>query len=189
LPPTAEGRGAALLQAPRGVTAVDALTGKVLWDYEALCDAISSPVVAGRRIYLPSNGVTALDLDDPARKPQLAWESPRIHPGAGSVAVHDGRVYVVNGSGVLVCGDAETGDVLWQLRLEGRCWATPIVTDDCVYALNSDGKMFAVQLGEKGKIIGRSDFGVVIQGTPAIEGNAIFVRSDAHLWKIEAPGQ
>jgi outer membrane protein assembly factor BamB len=166
---------------------MDARQGNVLWEYETSCDAISSPVVAGGRIYLPANGVTALDLADSAQPPRLAWESPRLHPGAGSVAAHAGRLYVVNGSGVLVCGDAETGDVLWQLRLEGRCWATPIITNDRLYAVNSDGKAFVVQLGEKGKVIGRSDFGEVIQGTPAVDGDALYVRSDAHLWKIAAP--
>ena len=32
--------------------------------------------------------------------------------------------------------------------------------------------------------VGESDFGARIQGSPAISGNALFVRSDKHLWKI-----
>jgi outer membrane protein assembly factor BamB len=186
LPGEAAGRDIALLQAPYGLTAVDAHRGGVLWEQAAVCSAISSPLVEGRRVYFPAGGITALDVSASGESANIAWESPRLNPGAGSAVAHAGRIYVINGSGVLVCGDAATGEVLWQLRLEGRCWATPIVTGELLYAVNSDGKAFVVELGEKAKIIGESDFGEVIQGTPAIAGNAIFVRSDRYLWKIAA---
>jgi outer membrane protein assembly factor BamB len=177
-----------LLQAPHGLTAVDARDGRELWKYDASCSAISSPVVSQNRIFLPSNGLTALDIPTDSTGTQFVWDASRLRPGAGSAAVHQGKIYLVNDAGVLVCGDTATGEVLWQLRLEGRCWATPIVTDERVYVFNSDGKAFVVQQGEKGKIIGRSDFGESIQGTPAISGDALYVRSDRHLWKIASKG-
>jgi outer membrane protein assembly factor BamB len=186
MPREAAGRDIALLQAPYGLTAVDAHRGEVLWEETAACSAISSPLVDGGRVYFPAGGMTALDLSADGASAKVAWESPRLNPGAGSAVTHAGRIYVINDSGVLVCGDAATGDVLWQLRLEGRCWATPIVTGELLYAVNSDGKAFAVDLRDKGKIIGESEFGEVIQGTPAIADHAIFVRSDRYLWKIAA---
>jgi outer membrane protein assembly factor BamB len=182
----AVGRDVALFQAPRGLTAVDAHTGEVPWEHEASCSGISSPLVDGQRIYLPAAGMTALDVAAGPASPAMVWESPRLGPGAGSAVAHAGRVYAINNSGVLVCGDAATGDVLWQLRLEGRCWATPIVTGERLYAVNSDGKAFVVELGEKGTIVATSDFGEGIQGTPAASGDALFVRSDRYLWKIAA---
>jgi outer membrane protein assembly factor BamB len=138
--------------------------------------------------------MTALDVAEGGESAAVAWESPRLNPGAGSAVAHAGRIYVINGSGVLVCGDAASGEVLWQLRLEGRCWATPIITGERLYAFNSDGKAFVVALGEKGEIIGTSQSGQVIdgapteiiQGTPAVSGDALFVRTDRYLWKIAA---
>ncbi len=34
--------------------------------------------------------------------------------------------------GILVCGDAADGTVLWQLRLQGPFWATPVLADATV---------------------------------------------------------
>jgi outer membrane protein assembly factor BamB len=184
LPREAAGRDVALLQSPFGLTAVDAHRGAVLWEHAAPCSGISSPLVDGTRVYVPSGGMTALDVAAGGESATVAWQSPRLNPGAGSAVAHAGRIYAINNSGVLVCGDATTGEVLWQLRLEGRCWATPIITGERLYAVNSDGKAFVVELGEKGEIVGKSDFGEGIQGTPAVAGDALLVRSDGHLWKI-----
>ncbi len=180
------GRDVALLQGPSGLTAVDARRGDVLWSHPAACSGISSPVAVGNRVYFPGNGVTALDLGTNAAEMQIAWESSRLRPGAGSVVVSKDRIYLVNNSGVLVCGDASNGELLWQLRLSGRCWATPIVAGDRLYVVNSDGKAFVVQVGDKGEIVGESDLGEVIQGTPAVDRDVLFIRSDRHLWKITA---
>jgi outer membrane protein assembly factor BamB len=182
----AVGRDVALFQAPRGLTAVDAHSGELLWEHAASCSGISSPLVEGGRVYVPAGGITVLDVAAGAESAAVAWESPRLNPGAGSAVAHAGRIYAINNSGVLVCGDASNGDVLWQLRLEGRCWATPIITGERLYAFNSDGKAFVVELGEKGTILATNDFGEVIQGTPAVSGDALFVRSDRYLWKIAA---
>ncbi len=40
---------------------------------------------------------------------------------------------------------------------------------------------------DKGEIVSSHDFGETILGTPSIAGNALYVRSDKHLWKIAAP--
>src|SRR5690606_20725068 len=115
-------------------------TGEVLWTYKAACSAISSPTAVGARVYFPAKGVTALEVVPGATETAWIWESSRLRPGAGSVVVAEDRLYLVNNAGVLVCADTATGELLWQLRLEGRCWATPIVVNDRLYAFNSDGK-------------------------------------------------
>ena len=44
-----------------------------------------------------------------------------------------------------------------------------------------------VRLGRKGELVGTSDFGEIIKASPAVVDDAMFVRSDRHLWKIAGP--
>ena len=39
----------------------------------------------------------------------------------------------------------------------------------------------------EGTIVGESELGEPILGSPAVAGNAMFVRSHGHLWKIATP--
>ena len=70
------------------------------------------------------------------------------------------------------------------MRLKGPFWASPVIAGEHLYSFNQDGVSQVVRLGEKGEIVGENTLGESILGTPAIGGNALFVRSEKHLWKI-----
>lgn len=179
-------RPTVFLQSPDGVTAHNAVTGEQLWKYAADCDTISSPVVVGDMIYVGSAGLTALRTDG-SSAPQVAWKSNQLAPASTSPVLYKGRLYSTNRSGVLACADAQSGEAAWgkKLRLSGRFWATHAAANDHLYCFNSDGKAMIVELGEEeGKVVFESDFGEGIQASPAVVGDAIFVRSDKTLWKI-----
>jgi outer membrane protein assembly factor BamB len=98
--------------------------------------------------------------------------------------VHDDCGFVINGAGVLTCGDIGREEVAWKLRLGGRFWATPVAAGDYLYCINADGKAFVVELGEKGRIVAENDFGDEILASPAASDGALYVRSHRRLWKI-----
>jgi outer membrane protein assembly factor BamB len=178
-----------LLQSPDRLTAHDARTGQMLWSYDAACSSIPTATTDGRQVYLPSGGLTALRLDDQghARSPQVGWKENRLAPGSASPIVADGRVYIINGGGVLVTGDARTGKVLGQLRLSGTFWATPVVAGDRLYAVNQDGLLQVVRLSSedaKGEVVARHELGEGVFGSPAIGDGALYIRGEKHLWRI-----
>ncbi|MHB1038215.1 MAG: PQQ-like beta-propeller repeat protein [Pirellulales bacterium] len=172
-----------LLQSPSGLTAVDPATGRELWVHATRCDDIPSAVTSGETIYLPTNGLTALRCGT-GRPPQVAWQESRLSLDNASAVVDQGRVYALNRAGVLACGDAKTGAILWRLRLKGIFWATPVLAGGHLYCINYDGLAQVVRVGAEGKLAGESQFGEAIQGSPAVANDALFIRSDAHLWKI-----
>ena len=104
--------------------------------------------------------------------------------GASSPLAHDGRVYTINRSGVLNCGDAATGDVLWQLRLKGQIWGSPALVGDRLYVVSRDGLGQVVQLGAKPEVIGEGAIGEEVLSSPAVADGALYVRGTQHLWKI-----
>jgi outer membrane protein assembly factor BamB len=99
------------------------------------------------------------------------------------------RVYIVNRAGVLNCADAENGEVLWQLRLEGDIWASPVVAGNRLYALSQDGTAQVVQLSDaEGQLLAKNMVGETLQASPAVVGDSVYIRSDRHLWRFAAAG-
>lgn len=180
-----DGKSLALLQSPRGLTAVDPATGDKIWQHHAGCDAITSSATTEGRVYLPSKGITALHAAPGSAAANFLWSENKLNPGAASPVVHERRIYIVNRAPVLVCASAESGEVSWQLRLKGAFWATPVIAGEHLYALNSDGACLVVKLGDKkGEIVATNEFGEGLQASPAVADDALYLRSDRHLWKI-----
>ena len=185
LPADGERKELFILQSHGGVAAHDPLSGEQIWSYETECSGIPSPVATAKRVFLPSNGTTALKFTGNSAAPQFDWDAGQLRPGSATAVVDGDRIYTLNG-GVVSCGDANTGESLWKLRIEGKHWATPVIAGDLMYFINQDGDAKVVRLGEKGEIVGRGKLGENVQGSPAVAGSALFVRSDNYLWKFAA---
>jgi outer membrane protein assembly factor BamB len=184
LPGKRDGKKVVLLQSASGLTAYDARSGDELWRYDVDCSTTPSVAVSDDRIIIPANGLTVLKLAPDASVPSLVWDSSQLSPSPASPIIVRDRVYTINGAGVLSCGDIETGKRLWQVRIGGRHWSTPVVAGDRMYCINADGAAKVVQLGKKGKVISKNSFEEGIQGSPAISEGALYVRSHGYLWKI-----
>jgi outer membrane protein assembly factor BamB len=127
------------------------------------------------------------------QKPRVLWQSNKLAPSTSSPLVAEGRLYSLNGSGVLACADAMTGQIAWQFRLQvklgdktsqGAFTSTPVAAAGHLYFFNDDGVAFVVKGGETGQIVATHQFGETILCTPAISDGALYVRSDKHLWKV-----
>jgi outer membrane protein assembly factor BamB len=177
-----DGSQLVLLTSGKGLSAHDPLTGEVRWTYEVSCAGIPSVTTIGGRIYLPANGLTVLDLSA-GSAPTMAWESSKVAAGNSSPVVHYGKVYCLRGS-VLTCGSDADGTVLWQERLKGTFWATPVIAGGHIYCPNQDGQCLVVKLGETGELVATNEIGEGVFGSPAIAGDAMYIRGERHLIKV-----
>ncbi len=183
-----------LLHGKRGLTALEGETGKTVWHYPAEANTIGSVVGVDGRAYLPAWGIHAIQFDAENSAVRRLWHEKKLRGGNASPVVYQGKIYTIKPPGILVCGDLTDGKILWQLRMKGPFWATPVVASVPVekagrlYAVNYGGTVFVVDLeGKKGKIVGRSRFDTKILATPAVVGDALYLRSDASLCKIQSP--
>lgn len=175
----------ALIQAAKGLTAVEPATGKEVWKYEHACDVISSASVVDGQIVLPSQGITVLNTAADSQGASFVWSENKLAPGAASPVVHNGRIYTVDRAPVLTCANLTNGKTLWQQRLKGSFWATPVLAGDHLYCLSFEGDCQVVKLGKnKAELAATNAFGEPLQASPAVVDNAMYVRSDKHLWKI-----
>jgi len=54
-----------------------------------------------------------------------------------------------------------------------------------LYQFTEEGDCFVVEIdSQRGQLLGRYSLGDSVLGTPAISGDAMFVRSAGALWKI-----
>ncbi|MDQ3329931.1 MAG: PQQ-binding-like beta-propeller repeat protein [Planctomycetota bacterium] len=177
-----------LLEGAKDVTAVEPTSGKTAWSFAGGGSTLSSVVAADGIVFVPNNGVTAIRPPAGGSSPETLWRTPKLNCSFVSPVVYHGRVYTINGSGVLNCGDAKTGEVLWQMRLGGSYWGTPSAADGRLYCPTREGVVKVVDVsGEKGEILAENEIGEPLSCPPALADNALYIRTDTKLWKVAAP--
>jgi len=183
---TKKGQALVGLQSKEGMTAIEPRTGETVWEYQEGASTIPSSAWAEQGIILvPSNGITALQLNDNLQNFRQIWEDNKLKPGTGSPSCHRGSLYVINNANVLSCASVKTGKIKWRLRLKGPISSSPLITEEHLYVFSENGLGQVVNLlSEKPEVIHTVDLDATILCSPAITQNAILVRSDNKLWKL-----
>jgi len=185
-----KGKELVALQSSKGVLAVEPTTGKTVWNYTNSASSVPSSTLSGNTFYVPSQGLTALDLSEGAESPKQLWRSNQLKPGTPSPTVVGEKLFSLNDGGVLSCGNAATGDRLWQLRLKGPFSASPVVAGNFVYCVSEKGLVQVVDPAKpEGEVVSELELGETILSTPSIANGAIYFRSDRRLWKISSTPQ
>ena len=116
----------------------------------------------------------------------VAWKQTRGLPYVSSPLFYDGRVYLVKDGGIASCYDAKTGQAYYQqerLNALGNYYASPVAADGRIYVESLDGKLTVLQAGgDTPKVLHHADFGERISATPALVGNAIYIRTATTLY-------
>lgn len=177
----------ALLQSSKGVAAVDPETGTLVWEYTNGASTVPSSSVFEGTVVVPSHGITTLQPGQDGVVEEL-WQKVNLGPATSSPVAVKGMTFTVNRSAVLSAGDMKTGERLWQLRLNGPFSGTPLVSGDHLFIFNEAGRAIVVHTSrEKGEIVSELDLGETILCSPAAANNALYIRSDGHLWKFAQP--
>lgn len=179
-------QGAALLQSGKGLTAVDPATGSRLWEYSDGAATIPSSAVSGELVFVPSHGLTALRPKPGQPEPAQEWRVEQINPGTGSPVVLGHKIYAINNAGILNQADPATGERGFRLRLDGPFSGSPVGAGKFLYAINEKGLLQIIDATtEEGTVTHSLDLGETVLSTPSLAHGALFVRSDATLWRIQ----
>jgi outer membrane protein assembly factor BamB len=184
----------------RGIFAVDAADGKLLW---------SNPFSAGNTANCPtpayadgyvfwSNGYgqggicMKLKIEDDQVKADVAWTTRDLECHHGGYVIHQGYVYGNHGDG-WSCLDLKTGKKMWLEHAVGKgslCFA-----DGMLYLFSEhDGQAALATCSPEGlQLVGK----VKVQGSgpswahPVVAGGRLYLRYDTHLYcfDVKQPGQ
>jgi len=174
-----------ILQGSTGLAAIDPSTGAQIWKYTEGAATLPSSVVRGDLLFVPSFGITTLQISSDGKSFKQLWRANQLRPSTASPLVANDRIFTLNDAGVLTCGDLIEGKRLWQLRLTGPYSATPVATGKFLYLVNEKGLAQVVDTsGVEGMVVSELDLGEDMIGTPSIANGGLYFRSDGHLWKI-----
>ena len=195
------GRGSALVVAmPNHVWSVHPATGKLVSDTPIAPNGNISPaiVVGDGTAYITggyrTKGTVAVRVGGRAGSDadRLQW-SARPSSYVSTPALSEGRLYFVTTAGIAVCLDAKTGNPVYEERMNVRggtpgYYASSIVADGRWYVVTRRAGVLVLKAGAEFEQLTQnpplddSDF----NGTPAVVGNQMFLRSNRFLYCLEA---
>ncbi|MGI9240975.1 MAG: PQQ-binding-like beta-propeller repeat protein [Verrucomicrobiales bacterium] len=117
----------------------------------------------------------------------VVWKKTRRMPQRVSPLLAGDLLFVMDRSGYFSCLEAKTGKELWQHRLKGKFSASPILTKDRIYLFNQEGVCKVIKAARKFEVLATNPLGDAVQllASPAVDGNAFYIRTAKHLYRIE----
>lgn len=193
----AGGKQQAICPGSDAVFSYDPKTGKELWRvrYGNGYSVVPRPLFAHGLVYVCSGfGDGQLFAIDPTGDADVTdthvkWSMKKGIPRSSSLVMAGAELFIVDDRGVGTCVDAKTGDVHWTERLGGKYSASPTVAGDRVYFQDEDGKTIVLQTGREFKKLAENEVGEGKARTFAsfaVVDKAILLRSETHLYRIEA---
>jgi outer membrane protein assembly factor BamB len=185
--PVIHSSGVVVIQSSKGVTAIEPKSGKVAWESPIDAANIPSLTLEGDMVYVPSNGgMAAMKVEGENQPPKQLWKLKELAAGTASPVALGDRLFIINNASVMTCADVADGKRVWQLRLSGPFSATPVASGNILFCVNEKGLLQAVDTSKpEGEIVSKLDLGQMVLSTPAIANGALYVRSDATLWKVK----
>ncbi len=178
------------------ILAFDPDSGTSLWtcDTDISWYMVPSPVSSNGIVYYLGgrSGITALAVrtggkGDVTQRNRL-WTSTK-GSNVSSPVLREGHLYWMQDQrGTAYCVQADTGEVLYEQRLQraGQVYASGLLAADRVYYLTREGKSFVLSAKPEFEQLAVNDLqdGSRFDGSPAVAGNRILIRSDKFLYCI-----
>lgn len=173
-----------------GVAALDPASGKVLWQLDDVLDrrVIASPVLAGN-IVLANCGeggagrslVAVTIPSSPDQRPKVAWRIGAGAPYVPTPLAKGNRIFTLTDNGTLACLDRATGQTIWQQRIGGQYYASPICIDDRIYCVSKKGEVSVHAAADTYRLMGKTDLGELCYATPAVANGRMYLRTFTKL--------
>jgi outer membrane protein assembly factor BamB len=176
------------------VCACDPATGKEVWRVRTEGFSVVPRPVYGHGLlfvcagYDPPATLLAIrpDGQGDVTDTHVAWTTRKAVPLNPSPLLAGDELYLVSDNGIASCLDARTGKVHWQERLGGNYSASPVFADGKVYFQNEEGTGVVVKAGTQFEKLAENSLGERTLASYAAADGAWFIRTDKHLYRIQA---
>jgi outer membrane protein assembly factor BamB len=189
----ATGRDQVISTGAHRAVSYDPATGAELWsvDYGDGFSNVPRPVFAHGLVYVcsgfyrPELIAVRPDGSGNVTRTHVVWKAGRSVPLTPSPVVAGEEIYMVSDNGIATCLDARTGRTHWQQRLEGNFSASPVHVAGRIYFLSEEGETTVIQPGPQFRKLATNSLNGQTLASIAPSGGALFIRSAAHLYRIE----
>lgn len=192
------GQSQAICPGSGGVWSYDPKTGEQLWRvaYGEGFSVVPRPVAGHGMVYVCSGfGDGQLFAIDPTGSgdvtdSRVKWKRKKNVPNSPSLLLIGDELYMVDDRGIASCVDALSGELCWRQRLTGGFSASPSFADGMVYFQNETGVTTVVKPGREYEEVAKNELGdgkTRTFASFAFTDNAILLRSETHLYRIQKP--
>jgi outer membrane protein assembly factor BamB len=175
-----------------GSAAYDPLTGAELWKvYHGGMNVAAPPLYGADKVILcTGDGGDRLlavrpDGSGDVTKTHVDWRLSKNVPSRSSPVLVDDLLCMTSNDGFLSAVDLKTGAVAWTERLGGAFWASPIAACGRLYLFNDSGTTYVGEAGRAWKKLAENKLDDGCMASPAVAGEALFIRTRTHLYRIE----
>ena len=123
---------------------------------------------------------------------QVAWHKTGRGSYMPTPLIYDGLLYVLLNQGLLDAYALATGEDVYRERIphQGSGFSgSPIAADGRLYLSSEDGEVFVIKAGRTFELLGRYSMGEPLMATPALAGDAMYVRGERHLTAVASSAQ
>jgi outer membrane protein assembly factor BamB len=177
-----------------GAMAYDALSGVEIWKVHFTgWSAVMRPVCGLGMVFLgtdfdhPQLWAVRLGGHGDVTDTRVAWKISQRMPSTPSPLLVDDLLFVVNDAGIASCIEAQTGQLIWEQRLNGGFSASPLFGAGRIYFFARNGAATVLAPGRNPRILALNKLAGVVMASPAVADNALFVRTKTHLYRIANP--
>ena len=168
-------------------------TGRELWRVEILsshsgaCRAVLghglvfSPMGTGGELWAVRPDGRGVVTDT-----HVVWKRDRTVPKRPSPLLTGDFLYMVDDNGVASCLEAKTGREIWAKRISSESSSSPILASQRIYFFDQKGKSTVIEASPEFKVIAVNQLEDGFMASPAVSGNALYLRSKTHLYRIES---
>ncbi len=170
--------------------------GKELWrvTYPMGFSVSTKPIVVNDVMYMPTGFarpmVYAIRLDGAIgdiTDTHVLWKYSKSMPKTPSPNYVDGNLVTLEDNGRLQSLDPKNGEPRWMVTLKGKFSASPVQLGNLLYIVSEEGLFYVIEVQEDGfEILSEIEMGEETLASPAIVDNAIYLRTQPHLWRISA---
>ena len=175
-----------------GLTSVDPATGKVIWEVADLFKhrCVASPVVGDGLVFLCAGSggggkdSAVIALPDGKKTAEVAYRLDKGLPYVPTGVAHGPHFFLWADGGIVSCVEAATGKQVWQQRVGGKFYGSPICVDGKLYCVDTDGTLVVLRAGATFEELGRVKLGEASHATPAVAGGVLYLRTERHLISV-----
>ena len=177
----------------RAAYGYEPMTGKERWRIEehGSHSASTRPVAGHGMVFYPTGFDTPKlfairpDGTGDATATHVVWTFARSVPNKPSILLIDDLLYMINDVGIASAVEAKTGELVWQSRVGGTFSASPIAVNGRIYLFDEDGKTTVIEAGREFKPLAENTLDNGFMASPAVGGNALYVRTRTDVYRIE----
>lgn len=163
--------------------------GSEIWRAECVTgDVAPSPIYAGGLIMAiePYSQMVAIKPTGQGNvtETHIAWRMEEGAPDICCPVGDDKYVYLLDGSGLLLCCDITSGEIVYEHDLRDNFMASPSIVAGRLFLLSQEGTMYIAEAGPEYKEVAKCTVEEECHASPAFVDGRLYIRGTEHLYCI-----